>query len=108
MLFFRLDILILKSDIQLSKRYMTEEGLELHMAVNHLGPFLLSNLLLPILHKTIMIKRFESQSTNSIYKSMNGDGITILRGFIQIMLLSLVTLHNITFIFVKKIRSKTP
>ena len=64
MLFFRLDILILKSDIQLSKRYMTEEGLELHMAVNHLGPFLLSNLLLPILHKTIMMKKFALNSNS--------------------------------------------
>ena len=78
MLFFRLDILILKSDIQLSMRYMTEEGLELHMAVNHLGPFLLSNLLLPILHKTIMIKRFETHNTKSICKSLNGNGITII------------------------------
>ena len=78
MFFFRLDILILKSDIELSKRYMTEEGLELHMAVNHLGPFLLSNLLLPILHKTIMIKRFESQATNIIGESQYESGISII------------------------------
>ena len=78
MFFFRLDILVLKSDIQLSKRYMTEEGLELHMAVNHLGPFLLSNLLLPILHKTIMLKRFDIQNTNNTCKSQNGNGISII------------------------------
>ena len=78
MFFFRLDILVLKSDIQLSKRYMTEEGLELHMAVNHLGPFLLSNLLLPILHKTIMLKRFDIQNTNNTSKSQNGNGISII------------------------------
>lgn len=29
----------------------TEEGLEMIMATNHFGPFLLTNLLLPLLHK---------------------------------------------------------
>ena len=33
----------------LTKRYMTEDNLELHMASNHFGHFLLANLLAPLM-----------------------------------------------------------
>ena len=36
----------------LTKKYMTEDGFELHMATNHFGHFFLTNLLLPLLAET--------------------------------------------------------
>ena len=42
----RLDILVNNAGIAGMRRTVTDEGLELHMVTNHLGPFLLTNILL--------------------------------------------------------------
>ena len=52
MICHRLDILVLNAGVALTKKYMTEDGFELHMASNHFGHFLLTNLLLPLLRRT--------------------------------------------------------
>ena len=52
----RLDILILNAGIALTQKYLTEDNLELHMATNHFGHFLLTNLLLPLMCHTSMMK----------------------------------------------------
>ena len=52
----RLDILILNAGIALTQKYLTEDNLELHMATNHFGHFLLTNLLLPLMCQTSMLK----------------------------------------------------
>src|SRR5262249_8496282 len=43
----RLDVLINNAGLVVAKRQLTADGLELTMAVNHLAPFLLTNLLRP-------------------------------------------------------------
>ena len=43
---------MLNAGVALTKKYMTEDGFELHMASNHFGHFLLTNLLLPLLRRT--------------------------------------------------------
>lgn len=48
----RLDVVVCNAGVALTRRYMTEAGLELHMATNHFGHFLLVNLLLPLLART--------------------------------------------------------
>lgn len=45
----RLDVLVNNAGVTVGSRHQTEDGFELTMAVNHLGPFLLTNLLLPLL-----------------------------------------------------------
>ena len=56
----RLDILILNAGIALTQKYLTEDNLELHMATNHFGHFLLTNLLLPMLCETSILKNRSS------------------------------------------------
>jgi retinol dehydrogenase 14 len=45
----RLDVLINNAGVFMNQRTLTEDGYETTFAVNHLAPFLLSNLLLPLL-----------------------------------------------------------
>jgi retinol dehydrogenase-12 len=45
----RLDVLINNAGLVVARRQLTADGLELSLAVNHLAPFLLTNLLLPAL-----------------------------------------------------------
>ena len=53
----RLDILVLNAGIAgINRKYLTEENLELHMVSNHFGHFLLTNLLLPLLCESSIIK----------------------------------------------------
>ncbi len=52
LLFFRLDVLILNAEIALNQKYLTEDGFELHLAVNYLGHFLAANLLAPLMVRT--------------------------------------------------------
>ncbi len=45
----RLDVLVNNAGLYLSKRHETEDGIEATWAVNHLAPFLLTNLLLDVI-----------------------------------------------------------
>ncbi len=48
----RLDVLINNAGIMMPPRSMTTDGFESQLGVNHLGPFALTNLLLPLLEAT--------------------------------------------------------
>ncbi|GAB3273628.1 SDR family oxidoreductase [Larkinella harenae] len=47
----RLDVLLNNAGLYIEKEEFSPEGIELTFATNHLGPFLLTNLLLPLLRK---------------------------------------------------------
>ena len=48
----RLDVLINNAGLMMPPRHLTKQGFESQFGVNHLGPFLLTSLLLPLLEKT--------------------------------------------------------
>ncbi|MCU1487419.1 MAG: short-chain dehydrogenase [Actinomycetia bacterium] len=48
----RLDVLVDNAGLTVRSRERTAEGHDQMLAVNHLGPFLLTNLLLPLLHRS--------------------------------------------------------
>jgi NAD(P)-dependent dehydrogenase (short-subunit alcohol dehydrogenase family) len=50
--FDRLDVLVNNAGVTLRKKEVTSEGIDAMLATNHLGPFLLTNLLLPLLERS--------------------------------------------------------
>ena len=50
----------------LTKKYMTEEDLELHMASNHFGHFLLANLLAPLMVRSAAAGRQQGEQPGRI------------------------------------------
>ncbi len=48
----RLDVLVNNAGLFLARRHVTEDGIETTFAVNHLAPYLLSRLLLPLLERS--------------------------------------------------------
>ena len=68
--YHELHVLINNAGVNLSKRIMTEDGIETTFAVNSLAPFLLSNLLLDVLqkrHPARIVNVASSIQANSIY-----------------------------------------
>jgi NAD(P)-dependent dehydrogenase (short-subunit alcohol dehydrogenase family) len=61
--FSRLDILLNNAGVFLLEREVTPDGLEMNFQVNYLSPFLLTNLLLPLLRKSAPARIVSVSST---------------------------------------------
>ncbi|HSB47240.1 MAG TPA: SDR family oxidoreductase [Candidatus Bilamarchaeum sp.] len=59
----KLDILVNDAAVFVEKRMLTKDGLELMFATNHLGPFLLTNLLLPSFKEASRVINLTAPST---------------------------------------------
>lgn len=77
----RLDILVNNASSTGAKRKITSEALEYTLASNHLGPFLLTNLLLDLLKKTGQSRIVVLSSIVNIFGKINFDDMTWLRKF---------------------------
>ena len=70
----QLDFLVNNAGLMSSKYTETEDGFEMTMAVNHLGPFLLTELLLPVLRNTSPSRIIiVSSLAHSVYKIDNSN-----------------------------------
>ena len=61
--------MILNAGVALTQKYLTEEGLELHMATNHFGHFLLTNLLLPLMIQSAAEKATKAAKADKATKA---------------------------------------
>jgi NAD(P)-dependent dehydrogenase (short-subunit alcohol dehydrogenase family) len=68
-----LDILINNAGVFMHRRTLTQDGIETTFAVNHLAPFLLTNLLLPLLHasKPARVITVSSNTHHGAHLDMN-------------------------------------
>ena len=76
----RLDVLVNNAAVVPNSRETTVDGLELQMGVNHLGPFLFTNLLLDVLKKTAPSRIVNVASTGHYYGNINKEDFQYAKG----------------------------
>ncbi|RMF92335.1 MAG: SDR family oxidoreductase, partial [Candidatus Schekmanbacteria bacterium] len=79
--FDHLDVLINNAGIFTMERKETADGFELTMGINYFGPFLLTNLLLPLLKKSHSARIVNVSSNAFMQGKINIDDINMKKGF---------------------------
>ena len=79
--FSTLDVLVNNAGIFASERVVTEDGIELSLAVNHVGPFLLTHLLAPLLERGAPARVVNVSSIAHTRGRIHLDDLTLSRGF---------------------------
>jgi NAD(P)-dependent dehydrogenase (short-subunit alcohol dehydrogenase family) len=93
----RLDVLINNAGIWETPRQLSADGIELNFAVNHLAPFLLTNLLLDTLRKSAPARIITVSSNAHKNTGMRFDDIEMREKFNGFMAYSQSKLANILF-----------
>ena len=95
----RLDILINNAGTMAGKRRTTEDGLEWTLAVNHLGPFLLTNLLTPLLVHSAPARVINVSSENhrGAKRGLDFDDLQMTSGYSPSKAYAASKLANILF-----------
>lgn len=76
----RLDVLVNNAGLATRRREVTEDGIERTLAVNHLGPFLLTNLLLDLLLKSAPARVVNVASVEHYHATMDLSDLGYERG----------------------------
>ncbi len=95
----RLDVLINNAAVWQRTRTETVDGLETTFAVNHLAPFLLTNLLLPLLKRSAPARIVNVASVGHKYVSLNIDDLQSTRGYNQQRAYNQSKLANVLFTY---------
>ncbi len=95
----RLDVLINNAGVSLPRRLDTVDGLETVFATNHLGPFLLTNLLLPVLTAAAPSRIVTVSSGAQAMGRIDFDDLQSKRSYNEIRVYNQTKLANIMFTY---------
>jgi retinol dehydrogenase 12 len=93
----RIDVLINNAGLVLGRRQLTEDGYEQTFAVNHLAPFLLTNLLLPVLTASAPARVITVSSVAHRFALLNLDDLQLERGYLPMRAYANSKLANVLF-----------
>jgi retinol dehydrogenase-14 len=95
----RLHVLINNAGQSLPRRVETVDGLEAILATNHLGPFLLTNLLLPVLTRSSPARIVTVSSGVQAMAKLDFDDLQSVRSYNEIRVYNQSKLANIVFTY---------
>jgi retinol dehydrogenase-14 len=95
----RLHVLINNAGASLPRRVETVDGLESVFATNHLGPFLLTNLMLPVLTKSAPARIVTVSSGAQAMGKLDFDDLQAARSYNEIRVYNQSKLANIVFTY---------
>ncbi len=95
----RLHVLVNNAGASLPSRVETVDGLETVFATNHLGPFLLTNLLLPVLTRSAPARVVTVSSGAQAMAKLDFDDLQGVRSFNEIRVYNQSKLANIVFTY---------
>jgi NAD(P)-dependent dehydrogenase (short-subunit alcohol dehydrogenase family) len=93
--YMRLDVLVNNAGVFLLDRKITTDGLEMNFQVNHIAPFLLTNLLLPLLKKSTPARIVSVSSALHSKTILDFENIQAEKNFSGIQAYALSKLGNI-------------
>lgn len=93
----RLDLLINNAGIMMCPYWKTKDGFEMQFGTNHLGHFLLTNLLLDLMKKTVASRIVNVSSLAHTFGSMNWDDLNSEKSYNAVTAYGQSKLANILF-----------
>jgi retinol dehydrogenase 12 len=93
----RIDVLINNAGLVMGRRELTEDGYEHTFAVNHLAPFLLTNLLLPVLTASSPARVITVSSVAHRGGWLNFGNLQLERGYLPMLAYANSKLANVLF-----------
>jgi retinol dehydrogenase 12 len=93
----RLDVLVNNAGLVVARRQLTVDGFELSMAVNHLAPFLLTNLLLPALKASAAARVVTVSSLAHRGALLNMSDLQLERHYLAMLAYANSKLANVLF-----------
>lgn len=103
----KVDVLVNNAALVSSKRMINERGIELTFAVNHIAPFYLTHLLLPLLIKSSDARIINISSTNHRRVTIQFDDIHLLGNYHILKAYSQSKLANVLFSYELERKIKT-